>query len=80
MKSLRAGTSRLEESNSKLLEIRLRPKDLIKMKSNILIWDDHVAIVSLKDTIFGIVIENHEFSWMLKTWFEFIWNDSKKVV
>lgn len=79
LKSLRAGIHSIEGSSLKFIDLRLRPKNLIKMKSNILIWGDFVAMVSLKDNIFGILIENHELAWMLSTWFNFIWESSEKV-
>lgn len=67
------------EDKKYLKEVHIRPKNLIRLKSNLVIWEGHVAFVSLKDEIFGTLIENEPLAVMLATWFDFIWSASKKV-
>jgi sugar-specific transcriptional regulator TrmB len=62
-----------------LREVKLRPEGEIKLKSNIIIWDSSVAIISLGDELFGTLIENEALALMIKSWFEFIWKKSKKI-
>lgn len=84
LKSLRSGNKRgshyvLEEDRKYLREIRVRPKKEIRLKSNIIIWDSYIGFISLKDNQIGTLIEDESLSTMLKTWFEFIWSQSKKI-
>ncbi len=60
-----------------LREIRLRPEGFIKLKSTIIIWDSHIAFCSFSGDIFGTLIQNEPLAIMLRSWFEFIWNQSK---
>ena len=63
-----------------LREIRIRPKGKVRLKSNLIIWDNYIAIYSLKDKIvFGTLIESEEMAIMFDSWFDYIWNDSKKI-
>lgn len=63
-----------------LREIRIRPKGKIRLKSNIILWDNYIALYSLKDNIiFGTLIESDDMSTMLGTWFDVIWEYSKKI-
>ena len=62
-----------------LREIRIRPKGKVRLKSNLIIWDNYIAIYSLKDNlIFGTLIESEEMAIMFDSWFDFIWQGSKK--
>jgi sugar-specific transcriptional regulator TrmB len=84
LKSLRPGNKRgdhytLKEDKKYLREIRIRPDEVIKLNSNIIIWDNYVAFISLKDNNKATLIYDETLSSMLKTWFEFIWVKSKKV-
>lgn len=60
-------------------EIRIRPEGLVKLKSNMMIWDASVALFSGKGDLFGSVITNEPLAMMLKSWFDFIWNKSRIV-
>ena len=62
-----------------LRKVRLRPENDIKLKSNIIIWNHSTAIISLGDELFGTLIENEELALMMKSWFDFIWEKSKKI-
>ena len=62
-----------------LRQIRLRPEGLIRLKSNIIIWDSFIAFFSVKDEIFGTLIENEALAIMLKSWFDYIWERAKKI-
>ena len=82
IKSLRPGIKRPAEEifiddKKYLREVRLRPEGLVKLKSIIMIWDNYVAFCSLDNDVFGSLIENNNLATMLKSWFDFIWNESK---
>lgn len=61
-----------------LKEVRIRPKNAIRLKSNLIIFGPYVAFISLKNDLFGTLIENESLAVMLATWFDFIWDASKK--
>ncbi|MFA5163657.1 MAG: helix-turn-helix domain-containing protein [Patescibacteria group bacterium] len=81
IRSLRPGLKRggheRGEDSKYFRELRLRPEGLIRLKSNIILWDDKVAFYSLEDGLFGSLIESGPLVVMLKSWFDFIWNKSK---
>jgi sugar-specific transcriptional regulator TrmB len=84
LKGIRPDSKRLtgdifQDDKKYLRDIRKRPKGKIKMKSNILIWDNKIALYSLKDNLFGNLIENESMAVMLSTWFDFIWDHSEKM-
>ena len=84
LKALRPGKERgvhevFKEDQKYQREIRIRPEGLIKLKSTIIIWDSYIAFCSLNGDIFGTLIENESLAIMLKSWFEFIWNQSKLI-
>lgn len=62
-----------------LREVKLRPEGEIRLKSNILLWDSSVAIFSFGDEIFGTLIDNTDLAVMMKSWFDFVWAQSKKI-
>lgn len=63
-----------------LREIRIRPKGKVRLKSNIILWDNYIALYSLKDSIiFGTLIESDDMSVMMRSWFDVIWEHSKKI-
>ncbi len=63
-----------------LREIRIRPEGLVKLKSNIIIWDSSVALFSSTGDLFGSLITHDDLAVMLKSWFDFIWAKSKKII
>ncbi len=84
LKGIRPDSKRLpgevfENDKKYLRDLRKRPKGKIRMKSNIIIWDNKIALYSLKDNLFGTLIENESMAIMLSTWFDFIWEKSKKM-
>jgi len=84
LQALRPGDKRgankaFTDDGAYLREVKLRPLGKIKLKSNIIIWDSAVAIISLGDELFGTLIENEALATMMKSWFEFIWEKSKKI-
>lgn len=60
-------------------QVRLRPEGEIRLKSNILLWDSSVVLLSLKDEIYGTLIESADLALMMKSWFDFIWKQSKRI-
>ena len=85
LKALRPDSKRLEgeifnKDKEYLREIHIRPKGKVRLKSNLIIWDNYIALYSLKDkVIFATLIESEEMAIMLDTWFDFIWEGSKKI-
>lgn len=84
LKALRPGDKRginkvFTEDSEYLREVRLRPEGTIRLKSNLIIWDSSTAIISLGDELFGTLIENENLALMMKSWFDFIWEKSKKI-
>lgn len=83
LKTIRPDSKRLEgkvftDDKLYLREIRIRPKGKVRLKSNIILWDNYIALYSLKDKIvFGTLIESDDMSIMLGTWFDIIWENSK---
>lgn len=85
LEALRPDSKRLpgplfKDDKKYLREIRIRPKGKIRLKSNLIIWDNYIALYSLKDKIvFGTLIESEDLSIMFDTWFDFIWDNSRKI-
>ena len=85
LETLRPDSKRLggpEFSNDKmyLREIKIRPSGKIRLKSNMLIWDNFVALYSLKNKIvFGTLIESEDLAIMMSSWFDVIWKQSKQI-
>ncbi len=84
LRALRPGKERgthetFQDDAKYLREIRLRPEGLIRLKSIIVIWDSYIAFCSLSGDIFGTFIENESLAIMLKSWFQFIWEQSKTI-
>ncbi|MCX6795496.1 MAG: hypothetical protein NT165_02080 [Candidatus Falkowbacteria bacterium] len=84
IQSLRPGIKRgndevFRDDKKYLREIRLRPEGEISLKSNMMTWDNYLAVYSLGDEPFGILIENEALSVMMKSWFNFVWSKCPKV-
>ena len=85
LEALRPDSKRLpgqlfKDDKKYLREVRIRPKGKIRLKSNLIIWDNYIALYSLKDkVVFGTLIESEDLSIMFNTWFEFIWENSRKI-
>lgn len=84
LRALRPGIKRsshpvFQDDKAYRRELRLRPEGELRLKSNIFIWDESLAIVSLGDEIFGTVINNAELALMMASWFDFLWEKSKKI-
>ncbi len=86
LETIRPDSNRLEgevfkNDKAYLREIRIRPKGKIRLKSNIILWDNYIALYSLKDKIvFGTLIESDDMAIMLGSWFDIIWENSKKII
>lgn len=82
LKALRPDSKRLDGAvfkNDKefLRELRIRPKGKIRLKSSLILWDNCVALYSLKENIvFGTLIESDDMAVMFETWFDTIWEIS----
>ncbi len=58
-------------------EVRMPPKT-ITFDSMILIYDSKVAIITMKNEVFGTLIESVDYSSTMKSWFDTIWSVSKE--
>ncbi len=85
LQTIRPDSVRLEgkifkDDKTYLREIRIRPKGKVRLKSNIILWDNYIALYSLKEKIvFGTLIESDDMAIMLNSWFDVIWENSKKI-
>lgn len=83
LQALRPDSKRLsgdvfKDDKQFLREIRIRPKGKIRLKSNVILWDNYIALYSLRDkVVFGTLIESEDMALMFTTWFDFIWEHSK---
>lgn len=69
-----------KEDEKNLRELRIRPENKIRLKSTIIIWDEFISFVSFNENdMFATLIENEMISKTQKSWFDFIWEKSKKV-
>ncbi len=59
-----------------LREIRYAPKDF-KSPTHILVYGDHVAIITTGEENFGVVITSREFAISMRNWFKQLWKISK---
>lgn len=55
-------------------EIRLIPEGTYNFTNEIHIYDDKVAIISLKDELIGMIIESHEIASSQRAIFQAVWN------
>ena len=84
LQSIRPGDKRgqddiFHQDKKQYREIRVRPEGKLKLKSNMIIWDNYVAVYFLtNNNISGTLFWNHDFSVMMKSWFGVVWNISKK--
>ncbi len=84
VKSLRVEKKELDNwyfkaSNKKTLRTtRFLPKE-VSFDTACLIYDNKVALISSKKENFGFIIESQEFSQMMKTLYDLIWQISKPV-
>ncbi|MCC7436845.1 hypothetical protein IT402_03175 [Candidatus Nomurabacteria bacterium] len=85
LETIRPDSNRLpgeifKDDKAYLREIRIRPKGKVRLKSNIILWDNYIALYSLKDKIiFGTLIESDDMSTMMSSWFDVIWENSEKL-
>lgn len=82
LKSIRPGNKRasgevFSDDKKYIREVRVHPEGKIRLKSNMFIWDNYVAIITNEDRLVGTLIESAALSIMLKSWFSFIWEYSK---
>jgi len=57
---------------------RFIPEDKFPLSSSFIIYDDKVAIVSLKGKLVGVIIENKEITNTFKSIFELAWDGAEK--
>lgn len=80
---LRAGPKRLpgsvfHDDINYLREIRIRPKGKIRLKSQLYLFNNTIIFLNLFDKPFAVTIYNEPMFIMFYSWFDFIWNASKK--
>lgn len=61
-----------------LRDIRIKPDNVV-IQSTILIFDNRVGFITVKEEAFGTLIESHDFAVTMKSWFLALWEISKKV-
>ncbi len=74
--SIDPNKSFLQDSESKLREVHMLPKN-IQLKTAIIIFDDTVNFFTLGDQMISARIENAEFSETMKTLFDALWDAGK---
>ncbi|MEI6352706.1 MAG: helix-turn-helix domain-containing protein [Candidatus Nomurabacteria bacterium] len=68
------------EDIKNLREVRIRPENQIRLKSVLIIWDNFISFCSFnEEDMFATLIENELISKTQLSWFNFIWEKSKKV-
>lgn len=82
---LRAGPDRLpgeafHNDEAYFREVRIRPKGKVRLKSQVYLFDDTIIFLNLFDKPFATIIRNQPMFTMFHSWFDFIWNASKKTV
>lgn len=79
LQRMQPGTKRLvgdvfHDDAAYLREVRIRPEGIVKLKANMLVWDDAVALYTLtKHDCFGTLIRDAALATMLASWFDVIW-------
>jgi len=54
-------------------DYKVIPKNYKEILTDILIWDDNVALLTLENPIFGTIIKNKDLALTLRTMFEVMW-------
>lgn len=62
---------------SHLVTRRIVDREKFSLPAEILVWENTVAIISLKTDIIGTIIENRDISKTFKVLFDLIWGDSE---
>ena len=66
----------LKEIGGSLYSSRFLPNDSEGIPTDILIWDDKVALVTLEDPVFGTLIQNQHLADTFRALFKFAWKAS----
>lgn len=78
--NIRGSNNIFKEDIKNLREVRVRPENKIRLKSVIILWDNYISFCSFnEEDMFATLIENELISKTQKSWFDFIWEKSKKV-
>ncbi len=64
----------LKEIRNNLHQIKFIPENYKDLSTDILIWDDNIALISLDEPIFGTVITNKNLAHTFKTILSIIWD------
>lgn len=67
------GKITLEKPKKYLREVKLFSAKKYKIPNEIQIWDNKIALISLKDKM-GVVIENEEIADFTKIWWQMVWD------
>ncbi len=76
--SYQVGIKETKQILKGLYDFRTLPKEYAEFPTDILIWDDHVALVTLEDPIFGSVITNELLAKTFTYLFKMIWQGQRK--
>lgn len=66
----------LNLDKTRLVERRIIEREKFSLPAEILVWDNTVALISLKTKIIATIVENKDIAQTFKTLFEFIWESS----
>ena len=75
-----AATRKLEEGLGENYEYVFLPESMGNIWTDLLIWDDNIALINVTTPVFGTVIRNKQITDMMRMMFEFMWKalDVKK--
>jgi len=68
-----AAAQNMKSAMGDAYEYRLIPKDHRPLATDLLVWDDNVALLALAEPIFGTVINNKQMAETFRLMFELIW-------
>ena len=66
------------KSSKEYREALMVPGDKFPISSEIIIYDDKISMVSYKNKVVGVIIENKDFAETLKSIFKLSWESAKK--
>lgn len=72
------GTKETKQILQGFYDFRLLPKKYADFPTDILIWDDHIALITLQDPVFGTVITNALLAKTFGYLFEMIWEERQR--
>jgi len=69
---------KFEGTHPSLTERRFIPEDKLSLGSDLIIYENKVALMALKGTLFGVLIENDEITKSMMSLFDLLWSEMEK--